>query len=133
MQWHLSALIYGNREFGSVLEAFWHDGPLQISAIEQVRFLSLLSRDALPFSREILSDVRELVLQEQGDGWRLYAISGFDQVTETGVGWWVGWVVRDEKLYTFALNLDVNSKSDVTQQAKLGRASLAAMGLLSQN
>ncbi|ALO47537.1 penicillin-binding transpeptidase domain-containing protein [Pseudohongiella spirulinae] len=130
MQWHLSALIYGNREFGSVLDTFWHDGPLQISAIEQVRFLSLLSRDALPFSREILSDVRELVLQEQGDDWRLYAISGIDEASGTGVGWWVGWLTRGEQLYTFALNLDVNNESDITQQVQLGRKSLTAMGLL---
>jgi beta-lactamase class D len=130
MQWHLSALIYGNREFGSVLDAFWHDGPLLISAIEQARFLSLLSRDALPFSREILSEVRESVLQELGDGWQLYALAGIDETSGTGVGWWVGWVVQGEQLYTFALNLDVDSESDVTQQASLGRESLAAMGLL---
>lgn len=130
MQWHLSALIYGNREFGSVLDAFWHDGPLQISAIEQARFLSLLSRDALPFSRDMLSDVRELVLQEQGDGWQLYAIAGINEASGTGVGWWVGWVTRGDRLYTFALNLDVKTASDITQQTRLGRESLAAMGLL---
>lgn len=130
MQWHLSALIYGNREFGSVLDEFWRLGPLHISAIEQVRFLSLLSRDALPFPREILSDVRESVLLEKGENWNLYAISSVDKGSGAGVGWWVGWVTRGEQLYTFALNLDIDSESDITQQVQLGRKSLTAMGLL---
>jgi len=130
MQQHISALIYGNREFGSTLDPFWEEGILHISAVEQVRFLSLLVRDALPYPRELLSTVRELMLLESGENWQLYGDTGWENAPEAGVGWWIGWLQKDGRWYTFALNMDIEEPADANERLSLGKASLQALGLL---
>tara|TARA_Y100000592_G_scaffold86881_1_gene140731 strand:- start:255 stop:1076 length:822 start_codon:yes stop_codon:yes gene_type:complete len=130
MQQHISALIYGNREFESTLDPFWEEGILHISAVEQVRFLSLLVRDALPYPRELLSTVRELMLLESGDNWQLYGDTGWENAPEAGVGWWIGWLQKDGRWYTFALNMDIEEPADANERLSLGKASLQALGLL---
>jgi beta-lactamase class D len=130
MQQHISALIYGNREFGSTMRPFWHEGPLQISAVEQVRFLSMLIRDALPYPRAMLKAVRDLILIEQGEGWALYGKAGWENVPEVGIGWWVGWIETNDKLYPFALNMDIRDSSAAAVREQLGRRSLQVLGLM---
>jgi beta-lactamase class D len=45
-QW-LARLGFGNRQTGAALETFWLDGPRQISAIEQARFVANLAQGKL--------------------------------------------------------------------------------------
>ena len=45
------------------------------------------------------------------------------------IGWWVGWVVKDGKLYTFALNIDVVGDA-AAKRVPLGKAALTVLGLL---
>ena len=61
---------YGNGETGSVIDDFWLAGPLQISAIEQTRFLAKLAQDALPFPEDLQENVREIIQLEQWNNWR---------------------------------------------------------------
>jgi beta-lactamase class D len=42
----------------------------------------------------------------------------------------VGWVKKDGKLYTFALNLDITDNETGAKRVPLGKASLQALGLL---
>lgn len=130
MQSHISALIYGNREFGSTMRPFWEEGPLVISAVEQVRFLSLLVQDALPYPQTLLKTVKDLVKLESGDGWTLYAKTGSKDGPGSGIGWWIGWIETSDRIYTFALNMDIETAEDGAFQEQLGRASLRALNML---
>ena len=47
MQEGLNKLNYGNKEIGSEIDKFWLEGPLKISAMEQVKLLNLLSQSKL--------------------------------------------------------------------------------------
>ena len=47
-----------------------------------------------------------------------------------GVGWWVGWVRKGERVYAFALNLDIQNAADASKRIELGKASLKALGVL---
>ena len=125
----LQDLNYGNRDAGSVVDTFWLDGPLKISALEQTVFLDKLALDSLPVPKAAMAGVRE-ILRQEGSA-ELYAKTGWG-VPGAGpdIGWWVGWVRKDGKLYTFALNLDIPDNATGARRVPLGMASLRALGLL---
>jgi len=130
MRENVSKMKYGNKEIGDTVDIFWLKGPLEISAIEQTRFLARLAKDELPFPKACQQSVREIVLLEQGKNWKLYGKTGWQNAPGQGVGWWVGWVWKDDCLYTFALNMDIRKASDAGKRLELGKASLKALGIL---
>lgn len=125
------ALIgYGNRDIGTVVDNFWLTGPLTISAVEQAIFLAALAQNKLPYAGEIQDQVREIALLEKGKNWSLHGKTGWTDTPDPALGWWVGWVVKEEKIYSFALNIDMLDASDAKKRIQLGRESLAALGVL---
>lgn len=44
---------YGNQRIGDQVDQFWLNGELQVSALEQINFLSRLVSDSVPFRRDI--------------------------------------------------------------------------------
>ncbi|QOC22565.1 MULTISPECIES: class D beta-lactamase [Gammaproteobacteria] len=130
MRKNLASLDFGNNDIGASVDRFWLDGPLEISAIEQTEFLLRLARNQLPISAKLQSAVREIVLLEQGEGWKLYGKTGWENAPEPGIGWWVGWVEKEDSLFTFAMNMDIHQPSDAGKRVQLGMASLKALGVL---
>lgn len=126
----LEKLDYGNRDAGDEVDRFWLVGPLEISAIEQVRFLSRLAKGDLPASRENLAAVSAITEIERGDGYSLHAKTGWAMETKPGVGWWVGWVERDGDVHAFALNMDMPDGVDPKTRIEIGRACLQKLGVL---
>ena len=51
----LVRLDYGNRLVGGVVDTFWLEGPLQISALEQARFLARMALGILPLSKRSIA------------------------------------------------------------------------------
>jgi len=132
MRENVAKLDYGNMEIGTTVDNFWLVGPLQISAIEQTGFLARLAQDELPYPQDIQKTVREIVRIEQGDNWTLYAKTGWGGDTRPEIGWWVGWVQKEGHIYAFALNVDIYQASDADKRIPLGKASLKALGVLSE-
>ncbi|MEU8303114.1 class D beta-lactamase [Actinomadura sp. NPDC048955] len=128
-QW-LHRFGYGNRQTGTKVDRFWLDGPLEISAVEQTRFMERLAAQRLPASREHQRTVRDLIKQEEKDGYKLYAKSGWQNAPGPGTGWWAGWVERDGRGYTFALNLDVVKDGDAAKRATVSRELLQRLNVL---
>ncbi|ROO85064.1 beta-lactamase class D [Actinocorallia herbida] len=128
-QW-VNRLHYGDREIGGVVDRFWLDGPLEISAVEQTRFLSRLARRELPVAKAHQLTVRDILKIEEKDGYALFAKTGWGMSTEPGIGWWVGWVERGADLYTFALNIDVEQDADTAQRVPVARELLRSLGVL---
>ncbi|ALS96881.1 class D beta-lactamase [Lacimicrobium alkaliphilum] len=126
----VSELGFGNKEIGDTVDKFWLEGPLMISAVEQARFLARLAQGKLPIAPDIQHSVREIVLLEQGGNWQLYGKTGWGVVTDPDIGWWVGWVQKGERLYTFALNIDIQQRADVSKRIEIGKASLETLGVL---
>src|SRR6185295_19637139 len=54
----LARLDYGNRQTGTVVDRFWLDGPLAISAVEQTKFVARLAQGTLPASARSQAIVR---------------------------------------------------------------------------
>jgi beta-lactamase class D len=130
MRENLSKLNYGNEEAGSIIDSFWLDGPLKISAIEQVKFISKLIKGELHIAQEHQAAVREILQLEQTEKYSLYVKSGWTTAPDPDTGWWVGWVKRDGKNYAFALNIDTYNMDDVAKRETLTRAALKILNLL---
>jgi beta-lactamase class D len=126
----IDRLDYGNREIGAVVDRFWLDGPLAISALEQARFVARLARGDLPVSARSQFIVRDILRLEQAGDAVLYGKTGWLAGTEPSIGWWTGWVDRDGKIYAFALNIDMPSVEDAPKRIAIGRSLLARLGVL---
>lgn len=126
----LARLDYGNAKVGQRVDRFWLDGPLAISAVEQVDFLSRLATGALPYPPGAQRSVRVIARMESEPGGALYGKTGWQNAPDPGVGWWVGWVECGQRIHAFALNIDMRSAEDAALRQLLGRESLALAGVL---
>jgi beta-lactamase class D len=126
----LVRLGYGNTQVGVEVERFWLDGPLEISAVEQVQWLARLARQELPASADHQAVVRDLVLVEDTGRYVLYGKTGWATDVTPQVGWWVGWVERDGDVYAFALNMDLGTADDAGLRIPLGRDLLHRLEVL---
>lgn len=126
-QRYLRLIDYGNADPATERGDYWIDGPLAISAHEQVDFLRRLQRDALPFRAEHQRLVRDLIVVASGRDWILRAKTGWQGAT----GWWVGWVEQPAGPVFFALNIDTpNRLDDLPKREAIGRAVLRSIGAL---
>ncbi|WP_136659005.1 class D beta-lactamase [Nitratireductor sp. XY-223] len=123
----LAQLDYGNRETGNNAEAFWLRGPLAISPREQVKFVAALTAGELPASAKNQAKVRDMLLIERNGTAALFGKSGWSTSADPQIGWWVGWVERNNARFVFALTIDINTRKDVDQREPLLRDLLRAM------
>lgn len=130
MRANVAKLGYGNGEIGDVVDRFWLVGPLQISAIEQTQFLARLAQDRLPMPKPAMAAVREIAQLERGDGWVLYGKTGWADSYDPDVGWWVGWVQKGDRVYAFAMNIDMPDEGDAKKRMALGKECLKVLGVL---
>ena len=128
MRTGVKKLGYGNTEIGEVVDHFWLDGPLAISAVEQTQFLSRLVDGKFPVTSQAIAAVKEITLLEKTDAYELHGKTGW--LFEEKLGWWVGWVERGGKAYPFALNIDLPSDADAAKRIPLGRECLRSLGKL---
>lgn len=123
-------LNYGNREIGRVVDRFWLDGPLEITAFEQADFLERLVTRRLPVSEAAVAATREMI--RKSDGPRpLFAKTGTAATGGRAVlGWLVGWVEGPEGVHVFALNHDLNGKMESETREAIVRDLLGRLGVL---
>jgi len=135
-------LDYGTAD-ASGSEKFWIDGPLVISADQQVRSLGRLARGEAGFRPRSLDMLRQVMLLEKGewvDGeWRLYGKTGTApslSAADPAVGWFVGWVERAGAVRPFALNVSPHAPgvpltpAQTAARLTLAKAMLRALGVL---
>lgn len=130
-------LEYGNQNIGSIddLTTYWLRGPLEISAREQIQFLSKLATGALPVKPETLGLGKQIMLADQGEDWTLYAKTGWRSDGENiDIGWYVGWLQSLEDgqphTYIFAFNMDMTNKSDRAKRKKVVRSALSRLSVI---
>lgn len=123
-------LDYGNGEVGSVVDRFWLQGPLAISAVEQVQFLDRLLRHALPVRAAHVEALEAITLQAETTRYALHYKTGWSTATQPQIGWVVGWLRRGDQRQPFALNMDIHGEAQLPQRWALARNCLVALGAL---
>ncbi len=127
---YLRRLGYGNADPSGGVDRFWLDGPLRISAYEQIAFLQGLYRNELPFQREHQRLVKDLMLVQAERSWILRAKTGWGADAHPPVGWWVGWVEWAEGPVFFALNMDMAGIQDAPKREAIARRILVSLEAL---
>ncbi|MGJ3233348.1 MAG: penicillin-binding transpeptidase domain-containing protein [Oceanicaulis sp.] len=131
----VARLEYGNAEIGGPekVDLFWLEGPLQISAREQVDFLQRLHARALPLSVETQDAVIDIMRHRQGEDWALFAKTGWAIRNEPNHGWYVGWLETGAgagaETWLFAVNVDLDWETgEGALRERLARAALVEAG-----
>lgn len=121
----LARLGYGNQAVGDEVDMFWLNGELTISALEQVTFLQKLVNYELPYRREHVDIVKDILLVEETDDYRIYAKSGWSgSAVSPQVGWYVGFIETAAHTWLFAMNMQVDDEADLPLRIDITTAAL---------
>ncbi len=130
MQAFLDTVGYGNRTMGGPIDMFWLDGGIRITPRQQVEFLVRLFKNDLPFSPRTMALVRKIMVQEKTGAYTLSAKTGWSDAEIPGVGWYVGYVERENGVFFFATELQIRKPDDVKARVALTRTILSHLHLL---
>jgi beta-lactamase class D len=126
----LERLDCGNRRTGTVVDRFWLDGPLEISAVEQARFTARLAQKKLPLSQRAQAIVRDIIRLDEANGAMLYGKTGWAGTLTPKIGWLVGWVERGGAVHGYALNIEMATVQEAPKRMILVRAMLSRLGVM---
>ncbi|MEL6688524.1 MAG: penicillin-binding transpeptidase domain-containing protein, partial [Pseudomonadota bacterium] len=108
----IDRLDYGNEDTGGPedITSYWLNGPLKISAREQVEFLTRLYQEDLPLSAKSYVLGKEIMGSGRDDG--RHAKTGWYYSNEAqDIGWYVGWqevpASDDQDSQTYVFNIHV--------------------------
>ena len=141
MKKHLQDFKYGNEDNSGKMVAFWlTEGPLKISAKEQVAFLQKLHHRELPLKASTYDNVEKVFMMEDTPTYTLYAKTGTGvHADKTSTGWYVGYIVRKnadpedktKTAYYFAFNMDDKNFQEMNKnRLKIARALLKLHGAI---
>ena len=128
MQQWLTQIGYGNQAIGSEadVDKFWLGGELQITPQEQIQFLQRFYSNDLPFSQRTIAIVKDIMIVEQTPDYTIRAKTGL----ASRVGWYVGYLERNENVYFFATNIEIRNEADWRNRIELTRRCLEDLSLL---
>ena len=133
MKENIEKLDFGNKDIGKSVDTFWLEGPLEISAMEQVKLLTKLSQNQLPYPIEIQRAVSDITILEQTDNYILHGKTGLadsENMNTVPIGWFVGWLEENDNIYVFALNIDNVNSDDLAKRINIVKESLRSINLL---
>jgi len=132
MQAYVDRVPYGNQDISGGIDLFWLEGGLRISAEEQVALLRRLYEGDLPFSERSIEIVRQMIVLEEGVGYRLSGKTGWTSRVQPQVGWFVGYLELGDDVYFFATNVgrETSSESLGWMSREITVEILEEMGLL---
>lgn len=136
MQSYVSRFNYGNESIDSWLgetqvtddRPFWLGGSLEISAIEQVLFLSAFYQGELGLSESTTDTVLDIITQYETEDYHFYGKTG-TRAGDLGLAWFIGIIEQGEDVYIFAFNVE-GSPAVRTQML---RAILVGQGYMPEN
>jgi len=119
MQTWLEKLAFGKMELTAEnLDLFWLRGTSKITQGEQIDFLQRFYEKKLPISDRNHGILKKVMLVNQTKTYQLSAKSGTSAIGEQLLGWYVGFVEKEEKVYYFAANLEQKGQLDFMAFAK---------------
>jgi len=140
MQNYLTRFDYGNRDISSGLDAFWLNGSIKISAVEQVKFLQKLYHNQLKVKEQSIKTLKDVMLVESTKDYKLYAKTGAgwikndsDNVTTKKVmlGWYIGFVENAQGIHYFAFNFTRDSYAEMkSNRVKMAMSHLKEAGII---
>lgn len=114
---------YGNEDIHETIDAFWlsdYGGKLRISQVEQIEFLKKLYRNELKFSARSQQLVKDIMLMESNEQYKLFAKTGMCSQGNIWYGWYVGWIETKGNVYFFATHVEAEDNMKILSGARKG-------------
>ncbi|AWK05981.1 penicillin binding protein transpeptidase domain-containing protein [Flavobacterium crocinum] len=109
---YLKLCHYGNVNLSQKDNDFWNFGDFGISPVNQVEFVKKLYDEKLPFSKRNMQIVKNVMLGEKGSGYEIHSKTGWTREKGFNIGWWVGYIQKENGSYFFATRLLQNRNSN---------------------
>ncbi|MEW5009808.1 MAG: penicillin-binding transpeptidase domain-containing protein [Cycloclasticus sp.] len=123
---YLRKLHYGNTLTGNDISRFWLDGELKISVQEQINFMRKVHSEELPIQNKHLKTLKNIMLSETHKNYTIWSKTGWSGKD----GWYVGYLLIDNKTWLFANHIEINSKTDLKFRKQLTIDSFHALQLI---
>lgn len=125
-QTYLHQFDYGNRLTGSDISRFWLDGALRISVKEQIKFLRKVHSENLPVQKIHIKTLKSIMLSEENENYKIWSKTGWSGKD----GWYVGYLVIDNKTWFFANHIEINKQLDLEFRKKLTIETLKILDII---
>jgi len=114
MKYYTQLFSYGNLDIHvDNIDKFWLEGESNISQYQQVYFLQKLYNLQLPISENTMKLVKEIMLYETNDNYKISAKTGWAVRQNESVTWLVGYIETNNNVYIFATNVAPNKDTDL--------------------
>ncbi len=117
MQRYLDSIGYGARyekQVIIVIDSFWLNNNVKITADEQLGIVKKLYFDQLPFQKRTQRIVRQVMLRQNNANYSLSYKTGWGyRENGNAIGWVVGWIVENRHPYPFVLNIEGPRDTDI--------------------
>ena len=105
MQEYVDLVGYGNPGISGG-DPFWQVGNPRISLEEQIDLLRRFHQGDLPFSEHTMNTVKDIIVLEESQEYRLSGKAGWATSVDPDVGWLVGYLEEGGNVYYFATNVE---------------------------
>ena len=123
MKKYITMNHYGNEDIGASIDGFWlsdRGGQLRISQLEQIELLKKLYHGGLKFSKRSQDLVKQIMLMEANENYKLYAKTGMSSENGLWYGWYVGWFDVGDNVYFFATHIETDDAQKILKGARQG-------------
>ncbi len=115
---YVTSFDYGNKNLAGPPTRFWLTGSFRVSANQQIDFLRKFYNYTLPISKQYIDMVKDIIVLEKTNSFTWSGKTGGGMVNDdTYIMWLVGYVVKNNTPYFYALNFKTND-FDKTKQAR---------------
>ena len=135
IQNYIRKIGYGNEIVNADLSAYWMQGALKISPVEQVELLTALHNNRFDFAPENINAVKDSIClfsseNFSSEGKNFYGKTGTGRVDGQDVnGWFVGLLETAGNTYFFATNIQAAENATGSKASEISLSILSHMGI----
>lgn len=109
---YLKLCQYGNHNLSQKDDDFWNFGAFAISPVNQIEFLVKVHEEKLPFSKRSIAILKRVIITEKTETYTFRSKTGWTRVSGNDIGWWLGYVERNDNVYFFATRI-IKKRSNI--------------------
>ncbi len=130
IQNYIRKIGYGNEIVNADLSAYWMQGALKISPIEQVELLTALYNNQFDFAPENINAIKNSICLFSSESKNFYGKTGTGRVDGQDVnGWFVGLLETAGNTYFFATNIQAAENATGSKASEISLSILSHMGI----